>query len=358
MSRFPQKTKRLLIPAWRRGALLLTLIALLLGSALDSAAPAQPLTAFGVYVKNAGQEPWRIDTLAGEVGRSPVIVSEYKQWDRPPFDVNELNAIWGRGAVPLITWEPMTLNGAPYPLRAIATGYYDEYISESARQARDWGLPIMLRFAHEPNGSWYPWGIRVEGNTPRRYKRAWRHVVEIFRSEGATNVQWVWTPNVNSVDLFPFKKLYPGDAWVDWVGFDGFNWAKDGRWHSFTRVAYNTYEELAKLSSRPMIVGETGCSERGGNKAAWVASALRREIPRFRRIRAVVWFSEEFDDEYAGNMLDSRINSSPESLRAYQWWLRLPRYGLSREALLNTPRRYLKGSPKAPRLPRRGYGRF
>jgi Glycosyl hydrolase family 26 len=45
------------------------------------------------------------------------------------------------------------------------------------------------------NGNWFPWGRgRI---TPRVYKAAWRHLVRIFRAEGADNVKWVWTPNVS-----------------------------------------------------------------------------------------------------------------------------------------------------------------
>jgi hypothetical protein len=182
--------------------------------------------------------------------------------------------------------------------------------------------------------------------------------VRIFRTQGADNVQWVWTPNVNTGGDFPFRDLYPGDAWVDWVGFDGFNWALRGAWNSFTDIVDNSYEEMAKISSRPMIVGETGSSESGGDKAAWVTSALRRELPRLPRIRAVVWFDDRFEDAAAGEggELDARINSSADSLKAFRSAIASPRYGLTRAALLSTPRDYTPGSTAAPPPPSGGYG--
>ncbi len=42
--------------------------------------------------------------------------------------------------------------------------------------ARDHGGPIILRFAHEMNGRWYPWSIGRYDNTPERYRKAWRHI--------------------------------------------------------------------------------------------------------------------------------------------------------------------------------------
>jgi beta-mannanase len=212
-------------------------------------------------------------------------------------------------------------------LRAIVAGRYDGYIRRSARAAAAWEHPILLRFAHEMNGNWYPWG-RGHGNTAALYKRTWRHVVRIFRREGAANVMWVWAPNVDNSGNYPFRGLYPGDPWVDWVGLDGFNWGKKGEWTSFLQVFGRSYRTLAQISRRPVIVAETGSTQRGGNKAAWISRALRWEIPHLPRIRAVVWFNERF------NGIDVRIDSSPASLRAYRAAARSSRYAMSRSRLL------------------------
>ncbi|HWP32217.1 MAG TPA: glycosyl hydrolase [Solirubrobacterales bacterium] len=322
------------------------------------AAEEQASVAFGVYIPKANERPDRIDAFSRLVGRTPAIVSYYKQWDYVPFDPAELGAVWNRGAVPMITWEPLSYEGRSFPLDQIQRGRFDRYIRESARAAAAWGRPILVRFAHEMNGSWYPWARGAADNNSYRIKAVWRRVVRIFREWGATNVDWVWTPNVNTGGSFPFRDLYPGDEWVDWVGFDGFNWALRGEWHSFTEIVDNTYEEIAKLTSRPMIAAETGSSESGGDKAAWVASALRREIPKLPRIRAVVWFSATFADsgEQGDTGLDTRVNSSPESLRAFRRAIASPLYGVSRSEFLATPADYARGPIAAPAPPDSGYG--
>jgi hypothetical protein len=344
----------------RASAVLLatTAVAALLAFPGTAGATAAPSVALGVYLPKLSEKPGRIDGYARLVGRKPVIVSDYKQWDYVPFEPSELDEIWDRGAVPMITWEPLSYTGKEFPLRLIQRGRYDNYIRESARAARAWGHPILVRFAHEMNGDWYPWGRGVEGNSSYRFRAVWRRVVGIFRNQGATNVQWVWSPNVNTGGRFPFRDLYPGDAWVDWVGFDGFNWAPHGEWNSFTDIVDNTYEEMAKLTKRPMIVAETGSSENGGDKAEWVSSALRQEIPKLPRIRAVVWFNDRFEDVAAGEggELDARANSSPQSLRAFRSAIASPRYGLSRSALLATPADYARGPTTADPPPSGGYG--
>jgi hypothetical protein len=335
-----------------------TVIAIGAASPAPSAArSAEHSVAIGAYIPESAEHPGRIDRFARLVGRRPAIVNEYKQWDFTPFVPAELDAVWNRGAVPMITWEPLSYHGREYPLRLIQRGRYDEYVRESARAAAAWGKPILLRFAHEMNGTWYPWARGVAGNNSYRLRAVWRRLVGIFRTQGADNVEWVWTPNVNTGGNFPFRDLYPGDAWVDWVGFDGFNWALRGEWNSFTEIVDNSYEEMAQVSSRPMIVAETGSSETGGDKAAWIASALRREIPKLPRIRAIVWFDDEFEDEGAeGDAgLDSRVNSSPASLRALRTAIAAPRYGLTRHELLATPAS-VSGRSSAPSEPGGGFG--
>jgi hypothetical protein len=344
-----------------RAATALALLAALalspVGPAAAGATPPQPAVALGVYLPEVGAHPERIDAFGKLAGRDPVIVSDYKQWDSIPFEAAELDAIWSRGAVPMITWEPLSYQGKSFPLREIQRGKFDRYIRESARAARAWGHPILVRFAHEMNGDWYPWGRGVDGNNSYRFRAVWRRVVRLFREQGATNVQWVWTPNVNTGGEFPFRDLYPGDRWVDWVGFDGFNWAQAGEWNSFTAIVDNTYEEIARISDRPMIVGETGSSEGGGDKAEWVTSALTREIPKLPRIRAVVWFDARFDGAgESGGGLDPRVDSSPDALQAFRAGISSPYYGLDRAELLATPAGYAVGPASAPDPPSGGYG--
>jgi hypothetical protein len=342
---------RLLRSAWLLAATLAAM-ALFPGGASARAAPAgaEPQIALGAYIPNFSQRPGLIDEYGRRVGRQPVIVGSYKQWSSRPFVRAELRAVWNRGAVPMVTWEPWSYAGRRFPLRAIADGSYDGYVRRAARAAAAWGKPILLRFAHEMNGNWYPWGRGVNGNTPRIYKAAWRHLVRIFRSYGANNVKWVWTPNVNGSGRYPFKQLYPGDRWVNWVGLDGFNWARRGEWQSFTDIFGSSYDSLLHMTSRPMIIGETGSNESGGNKAAWVSSALNQELPQFSRIRAVGWFNAPFD-----RSVDFRVNSSPASLRAFRSAIASPRYGLTRSALLSTPAN-LRQRSAAPSAPSGGFG--
>ena len=51
------------------------------------------------------------------------------------------------------------------------------------------------RFGHEMNGNWYSWGYQ-HALTAAVFVAAWRHIVTVFRPQGAGNVTWLWTVNV------------------------------------------------------------------------------------------------------------------------------------------------------------------
>jgi hypothetical protein len=126
-------------------------------------------------------------------------------------------------------------------------------------------------------------------------------VVDLFRHEGASNVSWAWIANnlTRGEDIAPF---FPGVDYVDYTGFDAYNWAssRNATWITFTEMLTgtgaatwlgNTYGTLEKLApSTPMIVGEFGCHTTPGNKAAWIKDALT-VIPRdFPLIAAISYY--------------------------------------------------------------------
>jgi hypothetical protein len=321
--------------------------------ALPAGAAAAPI-ALGAYVPDYWKDPALIDRYARQVGAPPALLLTFKDWDVPPFSESELNEISRRGAVPLVTWEPWDTSragppGRGYSLQSIVAGKHDRYIGEAAGAAAQWGRPILLRFAHEMNGGWAPWGAGVKRNTPADYRDAWRRIVSIFRQRGADNVEWVWSVNVDNEGRFPFEQFYPGDAWVDWTAIDGYNWGGEFGWVSFTELFATTYEELSRLAGKPILITETGSGEDDGDKAAWIRSALARELPRFPNIRGLVWFNAP---DPKG---DVRVDSSAEAVAALREASRLPEYRASAAQLLGGPAAVPR-EVEAPAAPGDGYG--
>src|SRR5262249_53059913 len=147
-------------------------------------------------------DPAQLDAFSTLIGRTPAIFMWYQDWAHSGFKRDMMDAVVARNAMPLVTWEPWDSSGGTnqpnYALRYINAGNFDAYIHQWARDAAAWGHPMYLRFAHEMNANWYPWCASVNGNTAAEYVAAWRRVVGIFRAEGATNVRFVWSPNILS----------------------------------------------------------------------------------------------------------------------------------------------------------------
>lgn len=223
------------------------------------------------------------------------------------FQSDYFTAVRNRGSIPFLDWSSFHLSGGvnqpDFQLSDIYNGTYDSYITQWAQDAKAWGHPFFLRFDWEMNGDWqFPWAEKLNGNQPGDYVKMWRHVHDIFKQQGATNVTWVWCPNIASAKTTPMASLYPGDGYVDWTCLDGYN--KASTWLEFNQVfgadnidwLHDSYAEITNLApSKPLMIGETASLEAGdggAKKAAWIKAAFAKFLPsRFPKIKGVLWFN-------------------------------------------------------------------
>lgn len=285
-------------------------------------APAPSTSSGTVLFGGAASDLSALTTFESDAGKKVSLYVSYASWGYDAdFPVTAANAVRARGAVPMITWEPWLPGGVSQPnysLAKIAGGTYDSYISRWASQIKAWGQPLWLRFAHEMNGDWYPWAEGVNGNAAGSYVAAWRHVHDLFAKAGVTNVTWVWSPNVS--DASP-ASLYPGDAYVDWMGVDGYNWGTTASWSAWqtpTEVFGATLANLRRISAKAIVIAETASTEVGGTKSQWVQSFFSM-LSQNPDIKAFVWFN--FNKE-----TDWRIESSSSARTAFAAGVADPRY--------------------------------
>jgi hypothetical protein len=278
------------------------------------------------------QAPWDMNAVAKfeqEAGKSASVVQFFQPFaicepncDFYEFPTTPMESIRAHGSIPVLSWSsqsiPSSLNEPDFQLGDVVEGRYDDFIREFAEAARDWGHPFFLRFNWEMNGDWFPWAEGVNGNSSGQYVAAWRHVHDIFTAVGATNVSWVWCPFVDPAgSLTDLSSLYPGDAYVDWTGLDGYNWgtnpAAPRGWRSFDQLFAPSYEEITAdvAPSKPLMIGEMGSSEQGGDKAAWIRDALAKVPANYPQVRALLWF-DKFDDG-----MDWPIESSANASSAF-----------------------------------------
>jgi beta-mannanase len=240
------------------------------------------------------------------------------------FPSRAVSLAWRRGLTPVITWEPWRRNfqdptaiQPAYALDTIVAGDHDAYIRAWARAARASGVPIVLRFAHEQSTEpgtrpWYPW----QGD-PAGYREAFRHIVTLFREEGADNVRHLWSAMwLNSWA----SQYYPGDDVVDYVGTTTLNhgtgaqaaWAQ---WRTFADLFAPQYDAALQWN-KPIIVTEVATAEYGGDKAAWLRDGFNGIKYQYSLVRGVLLFEVESDREWP--IINWSVASSPESLAAFK----------------------------------------
>jgi len=178
-----------------------------------------------------------------------------------------------------------------------------------ARRVKAYGRPVAIRPWAEMNGDWQAFQptARPTDGYPTGYQAfiaAWRSVVTVFRAEGVRNVQWVFNPTTDTyAETTDVRNIWPGRAYVDVLGLDGYNWGTGGifTWRSFASIYQTQYNRLVALApDLPLWICEIGCADplssrnavtapTGQSKARWwyEASVATGRMPA---VRAVVLF--------------------------------------------------------------------
>jgi hypothetical protein len=274
---------------------------------------------WGVY-----QIYWGASRFEGILGRElghlasePNYVMFYRDMGRG-FPKGGIEVIRRVGATPIISLELWRWHDrGTKQLPRIVDGAWDDFFRAWAKDAKEDGGRVLLRFGFEFNGDWFGWGGDPEG-----FVNAWRRAWKIFDEVGAKNVEWVWAANITSHPATPENSMhayYPGDAYVDWVAVDGYNWGDDYReWHKWTSFE-GLFEPVLhafakKYPSKPVMIAEFGSPEgEPGKKAKWIREA-HAYLSRRDQVRAVVWFN--LDKRREGE-LNFRLDSSESSLKAF-----------------------------------------
>jgi hypothetical protein len=257
-------------------------------------------------------------TLAGfeaEIGRQVAINHNFVGWTQDWTTM--LSNLGAGGRIPLVTWEAWD-GSVGAPLTNIIGGTYDSMITARAQAAKAFGKKFFLRWGHEMNGNWYPWdgannGANLAATTT--FISAYRHIHDLFVAAGATNALWVFCPNVASVpgdSWNQWQNYYPGDAYVDWMGFDGYNWGTvqaTSTWQTLPTIAGSIYSSLA-AKGKPIMIPETASAEQGGDKTAWIAGILPAMKTMFPEVKALVWFQMNKETDW-------RVDSSPSAATAF-----------------------------------------
>ncbi len=234
------------------------------------------------------------------------------------------------------------------------------------------GVPVVVRFAHEMNGSWYPWSQR-----PAEYVAAFRRMAEAVHAK-APGSAMMWAPNYGGGYPFPagehtaqpstvefsaldtdtdgtlsaaddpYAPYYPGDDAVDWVGMSIYHWGSQHPWgenelpetDKFVQQLAGTYSGANGDDSavpdfyavyghdhdKPVAIPETAAlfAPGGGGadelalKQAWWEQVFAPGIAeQFPQIRMVNWFEWSKQESEVAGQVDWTSTGTPRVRKAF-----------------------------------------
>jgi hypothetical protein len=256
----------------------------------------------GVYAPGEIGSNGPVDDFAAAVGAHPNVVLYYSDLNTP-FQSLFANRMYSSGAIPLVQ-----LNPGHVSMSEFAAGTADQKLRVFADEVKSYGHPVIIGFASEPDGNWYRWGYR---HTPAAtWVAAWRHVVTLFRQDGASNITWLWTMNASlGTATGPLKDWWPGGDYVDWVGLDGYYFHPDS---TFASVFAPTIASVRAFTSKPVLLSETAIGPvSGADKIAGLIGGVRAN-----HLLGLVWF----DQAQHGNIFhqDWRLEDSAQAKAVFR----------------------------------------
>ncbi|KXS16028.1 glycoside hydrolase family 26 protein [Gonapodya prolifera JEL478] len=322
---------------------------------------------------------WTVDSpsnFSSRIGR-PALV--YQWYSSIPLDMTGnvgylrgkvLDSPFPRGpkgsadrGVLLFTIEPFG-GLATVDLKAIA-----DIVSVCAR-LNDFGVDVLLRFAHEMNGDWYPWGIQ-----PVAYKSVFASLATAIHAN-TTSTAMVWSPNVGTEYPFsvvskavngtadftamdtngdgvvnnnddPYEPWWPGDEHVDWVGMSLYWLGGTANFGNnaipYTRFLYNSlhglnpqtgngtvvpdfYTKYVVGRNKPFVLAETGAlyapsktgpKELDIKRGMWTQMVTAPALDLLPMMKAVVLYENDVNVSGVAGVIDYSVTIKPDLRAAF-----------------------------------------
>jgi hypothetical protein len=266
------------------------------------------------------------------------------------------------GSILLLTLEPSK------GLAAVTVPVVDDLVKRVAR-AEAVGVPVIVRFGQEMNGSWYPWGQQ-----PGAYISTFRKVADAIHS-GAPGAAMLWAPNEGSGYPFtggrysakpgslaaktldtnhdgkldkgddPYAPYWPGRRYVDWVGMTIYHWGDTYPWGANVLPAAGKFEALLRgtfstdgvklpdfyttygvRQHLPLAVTETSAlynpSRAGASdlaiKRAWWEQVFAASVPKkMPDLKMINWFEWDKFEQQTNSRIDWTVTIVPAIRKAF-----------------------------------------
>lgn len=271
-------------------------------SGTDGSLPESPASYLGVYESGTLKTYQPVTTFTQVIGRQPNLVGYYSGWGEP-FQASFAEMVSKHAAATILQWDPTSVSVA-----RIADGSYDGYLRSFAASVRSFGDPVVIGFGHEMNAYWYSWGY---GHLPpSTFVAAWRHIVTLFRSQGANNVTWLWTLQADEPGTGPISSWWPGAKYVDWIGIDGYYYHS---YETFFSIFGKTIAQVRAFTDLPVLLSEVAVGPAAGQ--AVKIPDLFAGMHEYGTL-GLVWFDIAQDQGVYHQ--DWRIEDNPDAEKAFK----------------------------------------
>jgi hypothetical protein len=315
---------------------------------------------FGV---NLDWQTKSLERYAFDLGHKPAVSVYFTPFPYSADEKTDLERavvqIRANGQMLLLTLEPS--NGL-----AGVTPESAEALAKDLAEFNNDGVPVLLRFGHEMNGSWYPWAQQ-----PAQYIEAFRTIAAAVHAH-APGSAMMWAPSYGGGYPFAggqyeakagspeyaaldtdadgslttnddsYAPYYPGDDAVDWVGMSLYHWGGEFPWgenelpepnkfaHQLTgnysgangddSALPDFYQVYGEAHGKPVAITETAAlfNPAGGGEAElaikqswWGQLFDPATAARFPQLKMINWFEWDRDEEEIKGRVDWTVTNTP-----------------------------------------------
>jgi hypothetical protein len=262
------------------------------------------------------------------------------------FPTETAEWISDRGSIPyirLMLRHDLKYDGedTTYSLQNILDGRFDEELHAWCAQAREFGRQLLVEYGTEVNSDSFVWsGIANGGGIadgygdpsfpdgPERFRDTYRHIIQICREQGATNITWVFhidSANHPDENWNRVENYYPGDEWIDWIGVSiyGANRPDSTYFDVFSLRLDAIYQQIAGFApDKPVIIAEFGTAKNNPllNQLQWARDAVMSlDRERYPNLVGFAWWNERWqNDNQPENDTTMRVQDNPELAELFQ----------------------------------------
>ena len=367
-------------PAALLAALALVLLAACGGSSADAGAAPSGTLSCAPDVSAVDGRPlygvsldWSQDTAADyakRLGRTPAVYVAFAAY---PLQGDDLASVDQAVTQVARLHAALMLTLEPNAGLQVVTPQTAEALAKVLAGYNDRGVPVLVRFAHEMNGSWYAWGQQ-----PTAYKAAFRTVAAAVHAKAAHS-QMLWAPSYGGGYPFaggpheatpgsperalldtnhdgrltqsddPYAPYYPGDDAVDWVGMSLYHWGTAYPWGENEvpeagklvamltgtyrggggdeRAVPDFYGSFAGVHRKPVALTETAAFYAPGHggaperqvKSAWWKQVLDPGLStRFPKLALIGWLEWDKKETEIHGRVDWGVTRDPALLAGFR----------------------------------------